>query len=235
MDITNQAVDEVISVGTKTAEFVIRLAGRGARSLASMLYYTFQNRDEEKRTKQLADKMRNGTELRSFAVKDADMEAFCREARRIGLKYTLFRDQKAEDGITYFLVKSVDAARTARAIDRLGLEDPPEAEEKKEVQTEKTEDTVDLDYFVSRLTEKKKETPTENPTPGRTERSLSVPSSELKERETPAHYDIFSSPRVSVMGLLAKYKEEERRRDIMPQLERYFSLKEQREKSGKAI
>ena len=221
MSYTSDAADEVIRIGTRTAGTVVRVAGSGVKALATMLYYAFQNRYRDSGVKRIEDMMENGKEFRAFIVKDEDIEKFCREARRIGVRYTLFRDQGKQDGTACFLVSTTDAARTARAMKQIGIGNTSEIKEVAE-SSEKKEDRYDLDYFVRKATEKETEAQEENPIPGRAEEYQSVPSSGSKRKEIAENEAVSGRRKVSVRGMLAKYKEEEKARDISPQLGDYL-------------
>ncbi|MDO5138414.1 MAG: DUF3801 domain-containing protein [Oscillospiraceae bacterium] len=237
MSYTSDAADEVIRVGTKTVGTVLRIAGNGTKMLASMLYYAFRNRQEDSGVKRMADMLDNGRQFRSFAVRDEDIDSFCREARNIGLRYTMFRERKEQNGITYFLVDALDAARTARTMERIGLGDTPPVPEKKETgnkQVETPEDTrLDLEYFVKKITEKEEER-SENPTLEGTEEYLSVPSSELKETEDPEIPVVPARQKPSVRAKLALFRKQEKENDLGAALERFGrASNEQRNKRGK--
>ena len=237
MSYTSDAADEVIHLGTKTVGTVLRIAGNGTKMLASMLYYAFRNRDKDSGVKRMTDMLNNGREFRSFAVRDEDVERFCREARNIGLRYTMFRDRKEHDGITYFLVDSLDAARTARAMDRIGLGETPPIQERKEEgekQAKSSEDTrLNLEYFVKMITENEREK-TENPTLEGAEDYLSAPSSDQKETEDPEIPDVLVRRKPSVRAKLALFRKQEKENDIGLAVGSYTrSSNEQRIKRGK--
>ena len=217
MSYTSDAADEVIRIGTRTAGTVIHVAGSGAKALATMLYYAFQNRHRDSGVKRIEDMMENGKEFRAFIVRDEDIDKFCREARRIGVKYTLFRDQGRQDGAACFLVSTVDAARTARAMKNIGIGAVPEIGET-DKDGEKKDSRLDLDYFVRKATEKETEVQEENPMQGRAEEYLSAPSSGSKGKERTGSDINYGRRKVSVRGMLAKYREEEKIRDISPQI-----------------
>ena len=221
MSYTSDAADEVIRIGTQTAGTVIRVAGSGAKALATMLYYAFQNRYKDSGVKRMDDMLENGKEFRAFIVRDEDIEKFCREARRIGVRYTLFRDQGKQDGEACFLVSAVDAARAARAMKYIGIGAMPEIKET-EKNSEKKNSRFDLDYFVRKATKKETEVQEENPIQGRAEEYQSAPSLGSRGKER-AESDIsFVRRKISVKGMLAKYREEEKGRDISPQIEDFI-------------
>ncbi len=233
MSYTSDAADEVIRIGTRTAGTVIRVAGSGAKALATMLYYAFQNRHRDSGVKRIEDMMENGKDFRAFIVRDEDIEKFCREARRIGVKYTLFRDQGRQNGAACFLVSAMDAARTARAMKQQGIGAMPEIR-KAEKNSEEKDGRFDLDYFVRKATEKETDVKEENPIPGRAEEYQSAPSLGSRGKER-AESDIsFGRRKISVKGMLAKYREEEKGRDISPQIGDFLRrYAEQRKVRGK--
>lgn len=233
MSYTSDAADEVIRIGTQTAGTVIRVAGSGAKALATMLYYAFQNRYKDSGVKRMDDMLENGKEFRAFIVRDEEVEKFCREARRIGVRYTMFRDQGKQGRETCFLVSAVDAARAARAMKHIGIAAMPEIKET-EKSSEKKNSRFDLDYFVRKATEKETEVQEENPIQGRAEEYLSAPSSGSKREESKGSDISCGRRKVSVKGMLAKYREEEKGRDISPQIGDFLrGYAEQRKVRGK--
>ena len=237
MSYTSDAADEVIKVGTRTVGTVLRIAGNGTKMLASMMYYAFRNRQEDSGVKGMTDMLDNGREYRSFAVRDEDIDRFCREARNIGLRYTMFREKKEKNGITYFLVDVNDAARTARAMERIGLGETPPEPVKKETENEQAEvpeDTrLDLEYFVKKITERDEEQ-AENPMLEGAEDYLSVPSSEQKEAEDNDIQMASARRKPSVRAKLALFRKQEKEKDLGAVLERFSrASNEQRNKRGK--
>ena len=145
----------------------------------------------------------------------------------------MFRDQGKQGGEACFLVSAVDAARAARAMKYIGIGAMPEIKET-EKNSEKKNSRFDLDYFVRKATEKETEVQEENPIQGRAEEYLSVPSSGSKREESKGSDISCGRRKVSVKGMLAKYREEEKGRDISPQIGDFLrGYAEQRKVSGK--
>ena len=103
-----------------------------------------------------------------------------------------------------------------------------------EKSSEKKNSRFDLDYFVRKATEKETEVQEENPIQGRAEEYLSAPSLGSRGKERAKSDISFGRRKISVKGMLAKYREEEKGRDISPQIGDFLrGYAEQRKVRGK--
>lgn len=50
--------------------------------------------------------LRSGKELKVFAVKDSDLQLFCREAKKYGVLYCVLKDRDATDGLTDIMARA---------------------------------------------------------------------------------------------------------------------------------
>ena len=58
--------------------------------------------------------LRSGKKLKVFAVKDSDLQLFCREAKKYGVLYCVLKDRDATDGLTDIMVRAEDASKINR-------------------------------------------------------------------------------------------------------------------------
>lgn len=71
----------------------------------------------------LTNMLRSGKELKVFAVKDSDLQLFCREAKKYGVLYCVLKDRDATDGLTDIMARAEDARQDQPLIERSAL--PP--------------------------------------------------------------------------------------------------------------
>ena len=161
-----------------------------------------------------------------FAVKDADLEKFCKEAKKYGVLYCVLKDKDAGDGLTDIMVRAEDASKINRIFERFKLatvdvgevrseierQRQEQAQQKKdgEIPTpERTQTEERTDAFLDQLMAKPPNAPeqqNENPTDGRVAKSRqSEPTSATREGPTRGTLD----PRPSVREELKQIRAEQ--------------------------
>lgn len=115
-------------------EVAIKLAGAGAKQLAILLYAILREQKKTKGKTRLTNMLRSGKELKVFAVKDSDLQLFCREAKKYGVLYCVLKDRDATDGLTDIMVRAEDASKINRIFERFDLATVDMAEVKREIE-----------------------------------------------------------------------------------------------------
>ena len=69
-----------------------------------------------------------------FAVKDSDLQLFCREAKKYGVLYCVLKDRDATDGLTDIMVRAEDASKINRIFERFNLAMVDMAEVRREIE-----------------------------------------------------------------------------------------------------
>ena len=87
--------------------------------------------------------LRSGKELKVFAVKDTDLQLFCREAKKYGVLYCVLKDRDATDGITDIMVRAEDASKINRIFERFDLATVDMAEIRSEIERSRAEQSAD--------------------------------------------------------------------------------------------
>ena len=101
---------------------------------------------EQKKTKgktRLTNMLRSGKELKVFAVKDSDLQLFCREAKKYGVLYCVLKDRDATDGLTDIMVRAEDASKINRIFERFNLATVDMAEVRSEIERSRQEQQND--------------------------------------------------------------------------------------------
>ena len=125
------------------SEVAIKLAGAGAKQLAILLYAILREQKKTKGKTRLTNMLRSGKELKVFAVKDSDLQLFCREAKKYGVLYCVLKDRDATDGITDIMVRAEDASKINRIFERFNLATVDMAEVKSEIERSRQEQQSD--------------------------------------------------------------------------------------------
>lgn len=116
------------------SEVAIKLAGAGAKQLAILLYAILREQKKTKGKTRLTNMLRSGKELKVFAVKDSDLQLFCREAKKYGVLYCVLKDRDATDGLTDIMVRAEDASKINRIFERFNLATVDMAEVRREIE-----------------------------------------------------------------------------------------------------
>ncbi len=127
MSYQGDAAEQVVRLSLETGEIAVRLAGSGAKQVAILLYAILKDQRKTKGKTRLSNLLRSGKELKVFAVKDSDLQLFCREAKKYGVLYCVLKDRDATDGITDIMVRAEDASKINRIFERFRLGRPETA------------------------------------------------------------------------------------------------------------
>lgn len=134
MSYSGDAAEQVVRLSLETGEVAVKLAGEGAKQLAILLYAILREQKKTKGKTRLTNMLRSGKELKVFAVKDSDLQLFCREAKKYGVLYCVLKDRDATDGLTDIMARAEDASKINRIIERFGLATVDMAEVRREIE-----------------------------------------------------------------------------------------------------
>lgn len=134
MSYSGDAAEQVVRMSLETGEVAIKLAGSGAKEIAVLLYSILKDQKRTRGKVRMESMIRSGKELKVFAVKDEDLERFCKEAKQYGVLYCVLKDRDANDGITDIMVRAEDAGKINRIFERFKLSTVDMASIKEEIQ-----------------------------------------------------------------------------------------------------
>ncbi len=143
MSYSGDAAEQVVRLSLETGEVAVKLAGEGAKQLAILLYAILREQKKTKGKTRLTNMLRSGKELKVFAVKDSDLQLFCREAKKYGVLYCVLKDRDATDGITDIMVRAEDASKINRIFERFDLATVDMAEVRREIEQSRQEQKND--------------------------------------------------------------------------------------------
>ena len=225
MNTGGEAAEQIVRMSLNGVEVAAKITGAGAKELATMIYAILKDQKKTKGKTRLTSMLRSEKPLKVFAVKDSELELFCREAKKYGVLYCVLKDKDAKDGLTDIMVRADDASKINRIFERFNLATVNVGEVRSEIerakqqqqpggeipQPERTSMEAQEDAFVDQLMAKPpnaQEHQTQNPTEGRVAKSRqSEPTSKPKGGVIRDKAD----PRPSVREELKKIRDEQSR------------------------
>ena len=226
MNTAGDAAEQIVKMSLNGVEVAAKITGAGAKELAMMIYAILKDQKKTKGKTRLTNMLRSEKPLKVFAVKDSELQLFCKEAKKYGVLYCVLKDKDANDGLTDIMVRAEDASKINRIFERFKLatvdvgevrseierQRQEQAQQKKggEIPTpERTQTEERTDAFLDQLMAKTPNAPeqqTENPTDGRVAKSRqSEPTSATREGPTRGTLD----PRPSVREELKQIRAEQ--------------------------
>ena len=226
MNTAGDAAEQIVKMSLNGVEVAAKITGTGAKELAMMIYAILKDQKKTKGKTRLTNMLRSEKPLKVFAVKDSELELFCKEAKKYGVLYCVLKDKDANDGLTDIMVRAEDASKINRIFERFKLatvdvgevrseierQRQEQAQQKKdgEIPTpERTQSEERTDAFLDQLMAKPPNAPeqqNENPTDGRVAKSRqSEPTSATREGPTRGTHD----PRPSVREELKQIRAEQ--------------------------
>ena len=112
------AADQIVRMTLNGVEVAAKITGTGAKELAVLLYAILKDQKKTAGKTRLTNMLKSGKELRVFAVKDTDLEKFCKEAKKYGVLYCVLKDKDSKDGLTDIMVRAEDASKINRIFER---------------------------------------------------------------------------------------------------------------------
>lgn len=139
MNTTNDAAEQVVRMSLEGVEYALKLSGKGVEKLAAMIYAIMKDQKRTKGKTRLSSMLRSEKPLKVFAVKDDELQVFCREAKKYGVLYCLLKDKDATDGLTDIMVKADDASKINRIFERFNLSHVDVGQVKSEIERQMQE------------------------------------------------------------------------------------------------
>lgn len=121
MNYSGDAAEQVVRMSLNGVEVAAKISGKAAERLAVLLFAIMKDQKKTRGKTRLNNMLKSGKELKVFAVKDADLQKFCTEAKKYGVLYCVLKDTNANDGLTDIMVRAEDASKVNRIFERFGL------------------------------------------------------------------------------------------------------------------
>lgn len=128
MNTGGEAADQVIRMSLNGMEVAAKITGKAALEVANMLYAVMKDQKKTKGKTRLENLISTGKPLTVFTLKNEDLPNFQKEAKKYGILYYAVRNQRANaDGMVDIMVKTEDATRLNRIVERFKLSDVSQA------------------------------------------------------------------------------------------------------------
>jgi hypothetical protein len=122
MDATEQAIDQTLRIVLTGTEYTLRISGTSAKHLIAGIWSVAALKQRTRGKTRLESMLKSGKELKVFNVKESELEAFAKEARRFGVLYAVIKSKgESPDELADILVKAEDASKLNRIVERLEL------------------------------------------------------------------------------------------------------------------
>lgn len=221
MNQSSEAAEQIVRISLEGFEVAARITGNGAKDIAALLLAIMKDKTKTSGKTRLANMLKSGKELKVFSVKQEDFKKFTEEAKRYGVLYSALINKNTKDGIIDIMVKSEDASKINRIVQRFNLARFDEVAIRGEIQKTKDMKAKDKGVKTKSIEDRvkdeiqknpiKKEESSINPHLAKTEKN---PQSKpfLKEQEN-SEKGSRMKERPSVRKKLEEAKEIVRRRD----------------------
>ena len=119
MSIGSETAEQMTREAIQISEAAVKLAALGAKNLAA-LCLALANENQKLRGKtHMNALLRSGKELRVFDLKEQDLAAFKREAKKYGILFSVIKDTASDSGHVDILAKAEDVSKLNRVFERL--------------------------------------------------------------------------------------------------------------------
>ena len=225
MNTAGDAAEQIVKMSLNGVEVAAKITGTGAKELAMMIYAILKDQKKTKGKTRLTNMLRSEKPLKVFAVKDSELQLFCKEAKKYGVLYCVLKDKDAGDGLTDIMVRAEDASKINRIFERFQLATVDVGEVRSEIEKqrqeqqqaqkggelpapERTQSEERTEAFLDQLMApppNAQEQQTENPTDGRVAKSRqSAPTSETRGEPTRGTLDQRPSVREELKQIRAE-------------------------------
>ena len=121
MNTAGDAAEQIVKMSLNGVEVAAKITGAGAKELAMMIYAILKDQKKTKGKTRLTNMLRSEKPLKVFAVKDSELQLFCKEAKKYGVLYCVLKEKNSKDGLTDIMVRAEDASKINRIFERFKL------------------------------------------------------------------------------------------------------------------
>lgn len=224
---SSEAAEQMVKFSIEGIEMLLRVSGTGAERIAVMLYTMSKDKQMTKGKTSLNKMLKSGSPLQIFSVKASELKKFEKEAKKYGILYTALIDKNLpdNDGIVDIMVRSEDASKVNRVVERFKLAQTDNITIRNEIEKDKMEEMMkeakekgipvisDEEKLANDILAKpiqKEKSEVSNPEVAKTQKPLSEPNLEnLKVQE-----GVIKENKPSVRKLLQRLKDEVKYRNV---------------------
>lgn len=141
MSVSSESAEQLMRTMIEGEEVCLKITGKAAKELIIIIATMLKNRTQTKGKTRLNNMLKSGKELKIFSVKKEDLEKFTSEAKRYGVLYCALvnRHNKNHDGMVDIMVRTEDASKINRIVERFKIATINEAEIRTQINKTKEE------------------------------------------------------------------------------------------------
>lgn len=136
---SSESAEQIVRMYLQGFEVAAKITGRGAERVGALLLAVMKDKNKSKGKTRLNNMLKSGKELKVFSIKKTELKKFKEEAKRYGVLYSALIDKKDKDGICDIMVRSEDAAKINRIVERFKLSNYDEVAIRSEIEKTKEE------------------------------------------------------------------------------------------------
>ena len=121
MSISSDSAEQMTRMMLEGTEVTLKITGEGAKELLAIIYAILKDNTKTKGKTTLTNLLKSGKELKVFTVKKDELATFIREAKRYGILYSAIVNKEKDDGIVDIMVRTEDASKINRIVERFKL------------------------------------------------------------------------------------------------------------------
>ena len=136
---SSESAEQIVRMYLQGFEVAARITGRGAERVGALLLAVMKDKNKSKGKTRLNSMLKSGKELKVFTIKKNELKKFKEEAKRYGVLYSALINKKDKDGICDIMVRSEDASKINRIVERFKLSNYDEVEIRSSIEKTKEE------------------------------------------------------------------------------------------------
>jgi hypothetical protein len=118
---SGEAAEQIVRMSLQGTEVALKISGQGAKHLAALTSAILSEKRKTAGKARLASMLKTGKELKVFNIEGDALKDFAKEAKRYGVLYCVLKDKNAQDMPVDIMVKSEDASKVNRIVEKLRL------------------------------------------------------------------------------------------------------------------
>ncbi len=121
MNASGEAADQVVKIILEGSEFAIRMSGKGAIKLGTLLYAMSKEQNKTRGAERLTNMLRSGKPLKVYSFASKDMDKFKEVAKEYGILYTILKEKDKTGDVFDVFVRADDESKINRIVERFKL------------------------------------------------------------------------------------------------------------------
>ena len=123
MNSSGEAAESIVRMYLQGLEVLLKVSGSGAKNAVALSYAFMKDKKQTKGKTNLISMIKSGKPSQILSIKEKDLKLFSNEAKKYGVLYCVLKNKrdKSPDGVVDLLVRSEDASKVDRILDRFKM------------------------------------------------------------------------------------------------------------------